>query len=267
MPTTSRLIIDPPLKGAWNMAVDEALLDSVADGGAPALRLYRWSEPTLSLGYFQPYADRRQLPEAEGLTVVRRSSGGGALVHHHELTYSLALPEGSPALAAAAEPLNLAAHRLLIGAISEYARERGATLALRLHDDPKVPPAPPPASEPFLCFLRRSEGDLLSPPAEGPGSDVLWKICGSAQRKRRGAVLQHGGVLLAASPHAPQLPGLRELGLAEIDKARLQSLMQKGLGQLLPSAGVVSELTPEEHAEAIRLETSRFSDRGWIERR
>ena len=76
-----RLIVDPPASGAWNMAVDEALLESVADGGPATLRFYQWSEPTLSLGYFQPYADREQHEASRELTVVRRSTGGGALIH------------------------------------------------------------------------------------------------------------------------------------------------------------------------------------------
>ena len=58
MPTPCRLIVDAPAPGALNMAVDEALLESVAEGGLPVLRCYRWSEPTLSLGYFQRVEDR-----------------------------------------------------------------------------------------------------------------------------------------------------------------------------------------------------------------
>src|SRR5262249_35711609 len=70
--------------GATQVADDEALLESAAATGRPALRFYTWDPPTLSLGYFQPFADR--LP---GLPVVRRMTGGGAIVHHHELTYAL----------------------------------------------------------------------------------------------------------------------------------------------------------------------------------
>jgi len=54
--TPCRLIIDPPAEGAWNMAVDEALLDAAAETNMPTLRFYQWQCPTLSLGYFQQYA-------------------------------------------------------------------------------------------------------------------------------------------------------------------------------------------------------------------
>src|SRR5262249_41738765 len=53
-----------------------------------------------------------------------------------------------------------------------------------------------------LCFLHHTPGDLLIGPA---------KVAGSAQRKLRGALLQHGGILLAQSPATPALPGITEL--------------------------------------------------------
>src|SRR5829696_8825707 len=80
--------------GPWNMAADEALLASAAAGVA-SLRFYGWTEPTLSLGYFQPHAPARSLPALASLAWVRRPSGGLALVHHHEVTYALALPPGA----------------------------------------------------------------------------------------------------------------------------------------------------------------------------
>ena len=48
-----RQIIEPaPNSGAWNMAVDEVLLQSAIENGIATLRWYSW-EPTASLGYFQ----------------------------------------------------------------------------------------------------------------------------------------------------------------------------------------------------------------------
>ncbi len=91
-----RLLIDPPAPGAWNMAVDEVLLDWSAQSGGYAWRFYRWDEPTLSLGYFQPYEDRQRHPPSRACPAVRRATGGGAILHDAELTYSLAVPAGSP---------------------------------------------------------------------------------------------------------------------------------------------------------------------------
>jgi lipoate-protein ligase A len=57
-PDTWHLIITPPAAGAWNMAVDEALLESMrAEDALPVLRLYAWEPPCLSLGYAQPVSD------------------------------------------------------------------------------------------------------------------------------------------------------------------------------------------------------------------
>src|SRR6266576_6739959 len=89
-----RLLLDKPASGAWNMAVDEVLLDGVAAGTTPpTLRFYAWTPPCLSLGYFQPF-DVVDVDgcRALGVEVVRRPTGGRAILHDRELTYSVALP-------------------------------------------------------------------------------------------------------------------------------------------------------------------------------
>jgi lipoate-protein ligase A len=78
-----------------------------------------------------------------------------------------------------------------------------------------------PAFTGFLCFQHLTAGDLLI------GRD---KVVGSAQRRHHGALLQHGAVLLAASPHAPVLPGVRELSgltvtVPELSEALLRQWM------------------------------------------
>ena len=91
-----RVMIDEPLGGAMNMAVDEAILQAVNEGLAgPTLRLYGWSEPTISLGYFQEYAEFEADERICGLAVVRRPTGGGAILHDDEVTYSLTMPVGA----------------------------------------------------------------------------------------------------------------------------------------------------------------------------
>src|SRR3989454_11069569 len=89
-----RLLHDPPGEGAWNMAVDEVLLDGVAAGsGPPTLRFYTWTPACLSLGYFQPFSVVNvEGCRGLGVDVVRRPTGGRAILHDRELTYSVALP-------------------------------------------------------------------------------------------------------------------------------------------------------------------------------
>jgi lipoate-protein ligase A len=181
MSTRVRLLPYAAADGAHNMAADEVLLEAAA--GTAGLRFYGWSEPTVSLGYFQARAAR--LP---GLPYVRRPSGGLMLVHHHELTYCLALPAG--AVWQDGEPWLWRMHRIIAAALAALG------VVVRPHDPPGSHPATP------LCFRHISAGDLLLGGA---------KVVGSAQRKHRGALMQHGGILLARSDYTPELPGLREL--------------------------------------------------------
>ena len=98
MTDTWRLLITPPARGAWNMAVDELILEHIVRGESlPTLRLYSWQPPCLSLGHAQPYADVdvHRLKE-RGWEVVRRPTGGRAILHTDELTYSVIAPTDEP---------------------------------------------------------------------------------------------------------------------------------------------------------------------------
>jgi lipoate-protein ligase A len=186
--TTCRLLPYAAASGPENMAADEALLES-AQAGEASLRFYAWSEPTLSLGYFQAARSRSSSSLLNGLAWVRRPTGGSALVHHHEVTYALALPAGQPWQTGQSWLTRM--HEIIRDALAQL----GASAALR----------PPGDDSPFtgvLCFQHVTPGDLLI------GGD---KVVGSAQRRQRGSLLQHGGILLAQSPFAPELPGIREL--------------------------------------------------------
>ncbi|MCH7824872.1 MAG: lipoate--protein ligase family protein, partial [Acidobacteria bacterium] len=91
-PPFLRVVVDAGASGAWNMAVDEALLDDPGDGWT--LRFYRWDRPTISLGYAQPYERGVDTVVARrlGIPVVRRPTGGRAVLHADELTYALTAP-------------------------------------------------------------------------------------------------------------------------------------------------------------------------------
>lgn len=248
-----RLIIDLPQSGAWNMAVDEALLESAADGNIATLRLYTWSEPTLSLGYFQAAAERETHAASHNCALVRRASGGGAILHDRELTYSIALPEKS-GLAAAAKRLYDVCHATLIAVLAELG------VATNLHG-PSCEVASDPdtqAAEPFLCFQRRTCFDIVSGPA---------KIVGSAQRRRRGGILQHGSVLLAQSPFAPELPGILEVSGRALTANAIAKLWPPRLAGELSYSLVSGELSTAERTRAAELQEKRFSANDWILRR
>ncbi len=272
-PTECRLIIDPPAAGAWNMAVDEVLLVDAADAGVPTLRFYQWSEPTLSLGYFQRYDDRHQHAASRNCRLVRRQTGGGAILHDRELTYSLALPAAHP-LARQVSKLYAAVHDAFIGAI-EAAQPAGAQRGkLFRRDKPGLLAA---AGEPFLCFQRQAEGDVVvvAESAEDHASSVgdsakptaCNKILGSAQRRHRGAVLQHGSLLLERSPAAPELPGLADLAALSLNLAQLTESLGVRLVAALEVSLSDSRLPPALESKAGNLTNTKFGSQGWTNRR
>jgi len=174
-----RILNDPPLDGPTNMARDEALLEAVGRGAAPpTLRLYEWAAPTVSLGYFQKIDDFDALPPPAGrLYVVRRPTGGGAILHDRELTYALALPAAHPLLAGGPNALYALVHDAVIACLNAC----GAGAWRGCESDGSSA-----ARGPFFCFARRHCFDVLVD---------RDKIAGSAQRRTRTALLQHGSII------------------------------------------------------------------------
>lgn len=182
--TPWRLIQHSEETGPFNMGLDEAALRTACEHGIATLRLYTWAGPWLSLGYAQRRitGERRTACERAGIGIVRRTTGGRAVLHGRDLTYSLAAPEGMlrPGLRDSYDQVATA----LLGAI----RSLGAEQARRA---PARPGAAP--SKNFDCFAEPA-GDEIVVDAE--------KLVGSAQRRRGGAVLQHGSIRVAADPAA-----------------------------------------------------------------
>ncbi len=224
-----RQIIEPaPNSGAWNMAVDEVLLQSAIENGIATLRWYSW-EPTASLGYFQRESELQNDPRLANLPHVRRLSGGGTLVHDHELTYSLTLP---PSQSLITRPMEL--YRIVHQCIAAELSSRGAGAALRGVTVKN-------RQEPVLCFAREDEHDLV---LNGR------KVLGSAQRRRRGAILQHGGLLLAASPVTPELLGIRDL-CPGVDLERLAESLGTAIVKEIAGTWENGTLTAQE-LESVR---------------
>lgn len=231
-------------EGAVNMAADEVLLQAAASSGVAALRFYGWSTATLSLGYFQAAADRLADARLTALPWVRRPSGGEALVHDQELTYALALPPGLP-WQRRGESWPRRIHELVRAALNELGiSSRLSETETRLGE--------------FLCFLHSTPADLLI-------GDT--KIAGSAQRKRHGALLQHGGILLAASPAAPELPGIAEVTGQRIGAVELAELMQKKLAKEASWDVAAGFWAPAELAQIEELAAARYRSLAWQEKR
>jgi lipoate-protein ligase A len=245
-----RLISDPPARGTWNMAVDDVLLASAA-AGITTLRFYQWSEPTLSLGYFQAAAERVQHAASRNCPLVRRASGGGAIVHDRELTYSFAVPQDQRFGTQAAALYDLF-HDSLLGTLADFGVP-ATRCAARGH-------APEQASgrQEFLCFQRHTRGDVLA---------AGHKIAGSAQRRQRGGLLQHGSILLGASPGAPELPGIAEIAGVPVGAGQLAAGWAARLARDVKWTLAVASLDAAERHEAAAREADRFAAESWTYRR
>lgn len=258
--------------GPTNMAIDEAIVAAVASGSVPAtLRFYAWSRPTLSLGYFQNAADAGN--EFGGaVDIVRRSTGGGAIMHHHELTYSLSLPlaDAGPG---AREGVYRSVHRCVIetlearGITSASFRDTVAPLRVKapavcllptINDADGLRPAGRTPDESFLCFQRRTDEDLIC------GG---YKILGSAQRRVRGGVLQHGSLLLRTSSHADVLPGIFELADVDLDVRDLTTALAERIGEAMSITWHCGELSDAELATSHTIRADRYAAAEWTRRR
>lgn len=241
-----RLLPFAAASGPLNMARDEALLHS-AERGVASVRFYTWTEPTLSLGYFQPSADRLTDTALSQMARVRRATGGAAIVHDpaHEVTYSLALPSGEQ-WQTRGESWICKMHY----AVRDVLKELGVPAQVVVcGEEQKLGPV--------LCFRHQTAGDVT---VNG------GKVAGSAQRKWKGALLQHGSILFSASPLAPSLPGIAELCGVTVTKAVREPILQRlerDTGWTLEAG----DWTTDELADAERIAAEKFTTPEWNEKR
>lgn len=241
-----RLLRDPAGPAAWNMAVDEALLE-LAD--APTLRLYGWQPHAVSLGWFQRWADFAHLPP--DTPVVRRATGGGAIHHGDELTFSLAV----------------AAERLPGDVAASYARLHDAVRQALA--DCSVPcerlaagHAQRPRPDSPWCFADPGRDDLVT---------ERGKLLGSAQRRvqtDRARVLHHGSLVLHAPALTPFVAAVADV--RPVDATLRHELAERlvlRIAEVLDLEPSLGSLTPAEHALATQLRHERHEDPQRLQRR
>jgi lipoyl(octanoyl) transferase len=177
---TWRLLLTPPKPGAWNMAVDEAILDSIGRGeSSPTLRLFAWEPACLSLGHAQPFADVDIARlEERGWDVVRRLTGGRAILHTDEITYSvIGSAEESLLAGGVLESYNRIAQALLLAV-------KNLDLPVEMKEGKTNDQATPNP----VCFEVPSTYEITV------GGK---KLIGSAQARKKEGVLQHGSLPLS----------------------------------------------------------------------
>jgi lipoate-protein ligase A len=267
--STWRIIRTPAARGAWNMAVDEALLEAVGqEGSLPVLRLFAWSPPCLSLGYGQPASDV-DLPALDqfGWDIVRRPTGGRAILHTDELTYSVIAPITEPRVAGSV----LESYQRLSQALLAALR----SLGLDAHADAKyVLPQGSQAGGP-VCFEIPSNYEIT---VDGK------KLVGSAQARRKEGVLQHGSLPLCGDltritqalrfkdAEARQRAADRLLAHAAntemlgvpIPWEQAADAFEQAFSQVLNLRLAASGLTPQEEQRALELVATKYALPSWI---
>jgi lipoate-protein ligase A len=265
-----RLIVDPAAHGAWNMAVDESILEHVRRGDSrPTLRLYAWEPACLSLGSAQPFADVdvRRLKD-HGWEVVRRPTGGRAILHTDELTYSVTAPQTEELVAGSLlESYNRLAEALLQGAhlLGLQAEMQDGGTGRHAGQNP-------------VCFEVPSAHEITS------GGK---KLIGSAQARRQDGVLQHGSLplwgdlqriteaLVFPDEHARAEAGRRLLRRATSVEAVLHkrvewgeaaSAVRRGFEEALGIDFQDGSLSASERERAQTLVGEKYGNPAWTER-
>ena len=165
-----------PCPPAFNMALDEALLESLSRLGRPVLRFYGWTEPAATFGYFQKYADVERATHLRPL--IRRPTGGGIVPHDADWTYSLVFPPGHEWHSLKAEASYRRVHEWIQAAFANL----GVTTKLASCSQKSAIRNPQSA---IGCFAGYEKFDLL------------WhgkKIAGAAQRRNKLGLLIQGSV-------------------------------------------------------------------------
>jgi len=191
-----RLLLDGPASPARNMAVDEALL---REGREPVLRIYEWSVPALSIGYFQPCSLAGDRP------FIRRYTGGGLVDHAHDVTYTILLPRAHPWMDLSAPESYCTIHRGVQAALAACGIESELTPSAH-------------AIESESCFQKPVKFDIVE------SSGGAGKLSGAAQRRTREGLLHQGSILLPD----PARNALLRRDFAQAFSARMELTMTPG---------------------------------------
>ena len=216
MSASWRVIDTGALDPAANMAFDEAILQGYErHSSPPTLRIYGWKEPGLSLGYSQDPSEELDigLCRKASMPFVRRITGGGIILHGNELTYSLVCSKADlniPARISSSYKIIssfLIAFYNALGIKAEFACDAVKDQALSL-----------PST---LCFAAKEKYDIVS---NGR------KIGGSAQKRLRGVIFQHGSVPFNFDRgRASSFLRAKPAGGGEYDAACLEEILGRGV--------------------------------------
>lgn len=244
-----------PNTAVMNMSLDESIMESVSSGSsAPTLRFYRWRPSAVSIGYFQGMDLEIDLEACRrnGIEAIRRITGGGAVYHDEfgEVTYSVCVPERGYL------PRDIqASYRAICDGLISGLAKLGIEASFR------------------------------------PLNDIVVggrKISGNAQTRRKGAILQHGTILMDVDVErmfsvlkvpSEKLKGkmietvkgsvtsIRQQMVSMPSPAHVADALQEGIAGTLGLVMTEGEPTDEEMLRAREIAATRYSRPDWNMRR
>jgi lipoate-protein ligase A len=244
-----RLIADGEHSAAWNMALDQAVIDAVESGMAPpTLRIYGWNETAVTVGRFQSVARDvdTDFCSANGIPIVRRPTGGRGILHGSDVTVSIAVPQG---FLGARTSVAAAYERLCAGFMAAF-----ETMGLPVRRGS----CERPAMRSGDCFQVRSAADLIA-------SDGT-KIVGSALRRVTAAALMQSSVRHTRPEFPPSriFHGAVEEGhypLEHVEEEDLRDAIIQGFRSALEVKLLPGDLTGwEEERAAVLVKSVRFAE-------
>lgn len=272
-PATWRLLVTPPLDGATNMAIDEAILHALAQGdGIPTIRFFQWEPACLSLGYNQHWDEVDEMAcQRRGYTWTRRPTGGKAILHTDEATYSLIIPQADPRI----EGGIVESYRVLSFGLLKGLEKLGVKAEQARKDE--VQAQRRAAKGGPVCFDTPSR------------YEITWqgkKLIGSAQLRRKRIVLQHGTLPL----HGNLNRIIDVLNFSDGERRQQRELLpqrattlERVLGRVVSFEQAVSALaggfaeqlnltlqemplSEQEQALANRLRAEQYANESWLKR-
>jgi lipoate-protein ligase A len=246
----------------YNMALDEAICEAVRkDLSPPTLRIYKWERPTLSLGYFQKISDINiKYCNKKDYPIVRRLTGGRAILHDDELTYSFCAKKGSLKFNGELHNDYTVISTALVEGMTAYGIDAEISFLKKRAADQKSP----------ACFKVVSYGEVTVDNK---------KVIGSAQKRYKDGLLQHGSLLFGFNEDELRsiLKGSGEddfSGIGYVDKCRgeesyskLVRSLKRSFEDVLDVRMVTDEPTGHELKLAKELELKKYSTKEWNAKR
>ncbi len=256
--------------GAMNMAIDEAVSQTMVEGVVPpTLRFYGWRPPCLSLGYAQKASEVEwDVCGSLGVDVVRRPTGGRAILHDQEVTYSVIAPEENPLVSGTI----LQSYLKLSQGLLRGLRKLGIEAEMVSHKDLDELGT-------SACFDSPSFYEMVV------GGR---KTVGSAQTRKNGVLLQHGSIILdidadmlfsvlsfrneevrnrMKQAFRSKACSLQDAAGRKLDYQEVSEAIASGFCEALGITLVEGKLTPAEIALARKLAETKYGSDEWNRKR